>query len=318
MRSSEKWLNGSSLVVPPFTYGEIRSAPTAPPPARCAGDRFEGIVGKQRLAAARARVGEFPCRLRLVDGDHEQSVFLVGLRREDLRHHLRQQRARRREAGRRAGGARRRVAVVAAVGDDVGEIRRLLRSRQVGLQSFEADIVGRTRGRAHDRFEVHERVAKRRIRSRARGLRGRRIGLRERRMRARALLRAGFIDALHIRAPTQMLGLQLSGERLRRGRVYAASAEHLFVGAGAGRRDRGVVRAVGDRFDGRPLTAQQRDLVGELLVRDPVVARQKLSLVLERLRHVRRRRARAEYRRVGLVGEHYHEHMLDRRQLRRR
>ena len=42
--------------------------------------RFEGIVGEQRLAAARARVGEFACRGRLVDGDHEQAAFLVGLR----------------------------------------------------------------------------------------------------------------------------------------------------------------------------------------------------------------------------------------------
>ena len=144
------------------------------------------------------------------------------------------------------------------------------------------------------------------------------IGLPEGGMGARARLRAGFVDALHVRPPGEVLGGQLPGERLRGGRVHAAVAEHLFVGAGARGRDGGVVGAVGRRFRRRPLAAEQGHLVGQLLVRDRVVADEQLSLLLERPGQVGSRGGRSEHRRVGLVGEHDHEHVLDRRQLRGR
>ena len=51
-------------------------------------------------------------------------------------------------------------------------------------------------------------------------------------------------------------------------------------------------------------------------MRHRVVAHQQRPAPLERLREVVGARGRAEHRRVGLVGEHDHEHVLDRRQLR--
>ena len=101
-------------------------------------------------------------------------------------------------------------------------------------------------------------------------------------MRARARLRSGFVDALHVGPPGEVLGAQLAGERLGGWRVHAAAAEHLFVGADARRRDVGVGRAVGDRLRGRALAAEQGDLVCELLVGDGVVADEQLTLALER------------------------------------
>ena len=90
VRSSEKWLYCSWLVVPPLTKGESSSAPTWPPPFGPA--KPGGVAVRElRLAAARARVGECAGRGRLVDGDHEQAAVLVGRRGQDLRHDLLQE-----------------------------------------------------------------------------------------------------------------------------------------------------------------------------------------------------------------------------------
>ncbi len=105
------------------------------------------------------------------------------------------------------------------------------------------------------------------------------------------------------------------GERLRRALVHAAVAQYLFIGAHAGWRDFRVCGAVGDGCCGRPLAADQRGLVGQLLVGDRVEADEQLALVLERPGQVRSGGGRPEDRCVGLVGEHDHEHVLQRREL---
>src|SRR5207245_9110386 len=95
-------------------------------------------------------------------------------------------------------------------------------------------------------------------------------------------------------APAQVLRFELGSDRLGLSRVHAAVAEHLPGGAGAAGGDGRIGRAVRSRFGGRALTADERDLVGQLLVRDRVVANQQLALLLERLREVGRLRFGAE------------------------
>ena len=45
MRSSEKWLNCSWLVLAPLTYGDSSSAPTAPPPFGAPVSVLDGTLG---------------------------------------------------------------------------------------------------------------------------------------------------------------------------------------------------------------------------------------------------------------------------------
>ncbi len=188
---------------------------------------------------------------------------------------------------------------------------------QVGVQLAQADVVGGARRRFGQPLEVHERVAKRRVRLR-RGLARARIGRPQRRVRAGRRCAAGFVDALHIGAPRQVLDFQLAGQRRRRQRVHAAFARQLLLAADRRRSEGRVLRAVGRRRLRRPLAAEQRYAVGQLLVRDGVVARQQRSARLERARQVGSRRRWPEHGRVRLVGQHDHEHVPDRRQLRGR
>ena len=83
-------------------------------------------IGKARLTAARARIGQFAARGRLIGRDHQQPALFVCLRAQDHGHHAPEEAVSGRKARRRPAGARRRAPVVAAVGCDVGEGRRAL------------------------------------------------------------------------------------------------------------------------------------------------------------------------------------------------
>src|SRR5262249_15378086 len=117
------------------------------------GGRGEVRVGR-RLVAAGARVAVGAVLRGLVERDGGQAAVLVGRRGLDLRNQRLQERVGGRETGGLAVRARGLRAVVAAVGDDVGDRRRGVLRRQVEAELVEPDHVARAVG--VQRVEVDE------------------------------------------------------------------------------------------------------------------------------------------------------------------
>ncbi|HEV2980983.1 MAG TPA: DUF2334 domain-containing protein [Solirubrobacteraceae bacterium] len=124
------------------------------------------------------------------------------------------------------------------------------------------------------------------------------------------LMRLGAVSA-----PAQALGRELARERGHARRIHTTARAGRRRTAGGDRRDVAVGGAVQRRLRRRALAADQRHLVGQVLVGDGVVANQQLALVLEALCQIRSGRGRAEDRGIRLVGERDQEHVLDRWQL---
>jgi len=94
-----------------------------------------------------------------------------------------------------------------------------------------------------------------------------------------------------------------------------ALAEDLAEATGAGGRHGAEHRAVGGGLGGRPLAADQRDLVGQRRSGDGVIVVDQLALGAQRPRQIRIRGGRPEGLTEALVAEHDHEDVLDRREV---
>ena len=104
------------------------------------------------------------------------------------------------------------------------------------------------------------------------------------------LARGGGVHRLDVGLPPAVLrSAQLVGERLGRAGIDAAAAQDLLILGGSRGRggEIGELRTVLGCLRGRTLSADQRDLVGQLAARDPVVEREQLALLGQRLREVR-------------------------------
>ncbi len=167
--------------------------------------------------------------------------------------------------------------------------------------------------RVDDRVEVDEGVVPRGVVVLRGGLLGAVRRAHRRVAAGRGLARGVVAHVLHVALPAQALGLKLPGERLHRARVHAADAERLPVAADRAGLQVDVVRAVRLRVGVRRLPADQRDVVVEALVADPVVLRDQRPVGRQRLGEVGRRGVRRERRAVALVLEHDQPDVLDRR-----
>src|ERR1700742_1467882 len=100
--------------------------------------RQVGVFGGR---AAGAGIGFFAALRSLREGDRDQApVFFVGGRFGDLRQQTFEEGLGGGEAGRLFGGAGGFGAVVAGIGDDVGERRRGFDVFEVGVELVEADV----------------------------------------------------------------------------------------------------------------------------------------------------------------------------------
>ena len=199
----------------------------------------------------------------------------------------------------------------------LGVMKRVVGRRrdrpQVVRQPVERDVVGVAAPLVvDDRVEVDERVVAGGVLvAHARALRGVRLvgsGV------AACLGLVGRVPhVLHVAAPGQVLGLQLVGDRLDRGRVDAALPHRLAVGADGPREDVHERRAVGLRHRIRGLAAHQGDVVAEREVRGRVEVGEQLALGGQRVGQVRRRRVVPERFLVVLVLEDDDADVLDRR-----
>ena len=216
-------------------------------------------------------------------GDRDQPAFFVGRRRLNRRHDPLEELFGGERPGRFAFFARQFAAGMAGVGDDVGERRRPLGGLQVGRELFETDVARRALGPVAQRVEVDDGVTR------------------------AFLVGAGSGPTLDVGLPAQLLLGQLAGQRRGLGRVGAAVAFDLARGGDRARHDVGEQRALGRGFHGRPLAAEQRDLVGENAFRHRVIVAQQLAFRDQRLCQVGSGGARPERFLEAVFAEHDQE-----------
>ncbi len=257
--------------------------------------------------AAGARVGVLPGLRGLIERDRDQPAVLVGRRALDLGHDRLQEAVGGGEPGRGVRATWRFAAVVARRGDDVRERRGCACALQILGKPADPDLVVVARGAARHRSEVHERVAPgrgsilgpRRLRHLAADFRNAAGGFR------------GRGHALHVSLPCIAGGRKLARERLGGGRILAAVADHLPARPLGGGLDRSEHRTIAGGLHGRPLPADQPDLVRERRACDRVVVLDELALVTERAAQIPARGP--ERLRVATVREDDQERVLDRR-----